>query len=52
MREERTGTTLAPLVWLTSSMLAIEVLKWILKRGDIALAPAFKGYDPFAFRTV
>jgi tRNA threonylcarbamoyladenosine dehydratase len=51
MHMEKTATTLAPLVWLTSSILAIEVMKWILKRGTLALAPEFKAFDPFAFNT-
>jgi molybdopterin/thiamine biosynthesis adenylyltransferase len=50
MKEEGTGTTLAPLVWFTSSLIAIEVTKWILNRGELALAPAFRGFDPFTFR--
>jgi molybdopterin/thiamine biosynthesis adenylyltransferase len=50
MKEEGTGTTLAPLVWLTSVLMTIEVLKIILKKGKLALAPAFTVYDPFGFR--
>jgi len=49
MKEENTGTTLAPLVWLTSCIIAIEVTKWILNRGNIALAPVFRAFDPFTF---
>jgi molybdopterin/thiamine biosynthesis adenylyltransferase len=50
MQEEKIGTTLSPLVWLSSVMMAIEALKIILGKGDLALAPSFAVYDPFDFR--
>jgi molybdopterin/thiamine biosynthesis adenylyltransferase len=50
MSEEKVGTTLAPLVWLSSVMMAIETLKVLLGKGDLALAPSFKVFDPFKFR--
>jgi molybdopterin/thiamine biosynthesis adenylyltransferase len=50
MKEEKIGTTLSPLVWLSSVMMAIEVVKIILGKGELALAPSFAVYDPFDFR--
>lgn len=52
MQEEKTGTTLAPLVWLSSNMMAIEAMKIILGRGELALAPSFRVFDPFTFRSM
>ncbi|MBN1599222.1 MAG: ThiF family adenylyltransferase [Bacteroidales bacterium] len=49
MQEKKVGTTLAPLVWLSSTMMAIEAMKIILGRGELALAPKFRVYDPFTF---
>ncbi len=37
----------APMVWFTSVMIAIEVVKICLRRGQLALGPRFKIYDPF-----
>jgi molybdopterin/thiamine biosynthesis adenylyltransferase len=50
MREEKIGTTLSPLVWLSSVLMAIETLKILLNKGELALAPSFKVFDPFKFR--
>ena len=50
MKEEKIGTTLSPLVWLSSVMMAIETVKIILGKGELALAPSFAVYDPFNFR--
>jgi molybdopterin/thiamine biosynthesis adenylyltransferase len=50
MKEEKVGTTLAPLVWLSSVMMSIETLKILLGKGDLALAPSFAVFDPFKFR--
>jgi molybdopterin-synthase adenylyltransferase len=50
MQEERVGTTLSPLVWLSSVMMAIETMKIILGKGNLALAPSFAVYDPFEFK--
>jgi hypothetical protein len=51
MQEEKVGTTLAPLVWLSSVMMAVETLKILLGKGDLALAPSFAVFDPFKFRS-
>ncbi len=51
MKEERVGTTLAPLVWLSSVMMTIESLKLLLGKGELALAPSFRVFDPFEFRS-
>lgn len=37
----------APMVWFTSAMMAIEVIKICLGRGHLALGPQFTVYDPF-----
>jgi molybdopterin-synthase adenylyltransferase len=50
MKEEHVGTTLAPFVWLSSVMMAIEALKVLLGKNDLALAPSFEVFDPFKFR--
>ncbi len=50
MREEKTGTTLAPLVWLSSVMMCIEAMKILLGKGEISLAPSFSVFDPFKLR--
>jgi len=51
MQEESVGTTLAPLVWLSSIMMAIETYKVLLDKKDLALAPSFQVFDPFKFRS-
>ena len=51
MEEEGVGTTLSPLVWLSSIMMAIETYKILLGKNDLALAPNFQVFDPFKFRT-
>ncbi len=43
-------TSFAPMVWLTSVMMATEALKVLLDWGEPALAPAFALYDPFRHR--
>lgn len=45
LREKGEGTTLAPMVWMTCVMMALEVFKIILNWGKIALAPNFAVYD-------
>lgn len=40
------GTTLAPLVWLTSALISVEIFKILLGWGRLALAPQFAVYDP------
>ena len=40
-------TSFAPIVWLTSVLMALEAIKVILNWGKIALAPDFSLYDPF-----
>lgn len=40
----------APMVWLTSVMMAMEAVKVLLNWGEMALAPAFTLYDPFHHR--
>ncbi len=49
MKEESVGTTLAPMVWLSSIMMAIESYKILLGKRDLALAPSFQVFDPFRF---
>lgn len=44
------GTTLAPMVWLTSVLMANEVFKVILGWGDLALAPELRFYDAIKHR--
>ncbi len=46
MEEKNEGTTLGPLVWLTCSLMATEVMKLILDWGTPALAPEFANYNP------
>lgn len=46
METRNEGTTLAPMVWLTCSMMAIETMKVLLKWGELALAPDFAIYNP------
>lgn len=50
MEEKNEGTTLAPVVWLTCSLMAIETMKLILNWGKIALAPEFATYNPIDHR--
>ncbi len=50
LQEKNEGTTLAPLVWLTCTLMAIEIMKILLGWGELALAPDFASYDPFAHR--
>lgn len=50
LREKGEGTTLAPMVWMTCVMMAMEVLKIILNWGNLALAPHFALYDGFSHR--
>lgn len=52
MEEKNEGTTLAPLVWLSCSLMAVETMKVILNWGEIALAPKFASYDPFTHSTM
>ena len=48
--EKGEGTTLAPMVWLTCVMMAMEVFKILLNWGNLALAPHFALYDGFVHR--
>ncbi len=50
LMEKGEGTTLAPMVWMTCVMMAMEVFKVILNWGDMALAPNFAFYDGFSHR--
>ncbi len=43
-------TSFAPMVWLTSVLMALEAVKVLLNWGDIALGPKFTLYDPFKHR--
>ncbi|GAX62297.1 dinucleotide-utilizing enzymes [Candidatus Scalindua japonica] len=45
LQEKGEGTTLAPMVWMTCVMMALEVFKIILNWGKIALAPNYAVYD-------
>lgn len=40
----------APMVWLTSVLMALETIKVLLHWGNIAFAPQFTLYDPFGHR--
>lgn len=44
------GSTLAPMVWMTSCLMAIETIKTILGWGKIAFAPDFEFYDAIEHR--
>jgi len=50
LREKNEGTTLGPCVWLTNTLIAIEIMKVLLNWGKLALAPSFAVYDPFQHR--
>ena len=52
IEEKGEGTTLAPLVWLTCSLMATEVMKLLLNWGQPALAPHFASYNPIVHRTM
>lgn len=39
--------TFAPLIWMQASMIALEAIKAILKRGKLSLVPDYALYDPF-----
>ncbi len=41
------GRAFAPLVWLTSVMMSLEIVKIILKMGRISYAPQYTLFDPF-----
>jgi hypothetical protein len=43
-------TSFAPMVWLTSVLMAMEVVKILLKWGKISYAPGYALYDPFEHR--
>jgi molybdopterin/thiamine biosynthesis adenylyltransferase len=45
------GTTLAPLTWLTCTLMATEVMKVVLDWGNLALAPEFATYNPILHQT-
>jgi molybdopterin/thiamine biosynthesis adenylyltransferase len=47
MEKKNEGSTLGPIVWLTCSLMAIEVMKILLNWGNLALAPDFASYNPF-----
>jgi molybdopterin/thiamine biosynthesis adenylyltransferase len=47
MEKKNEGSTIGPVVWLTCSLMAIEVMKIILNWGNLALAPDFASYNPF-----
>jgi hypothetical protein len=40
----------APMVWLTSVLMALEVIKILLNWGNISYAPRYALYDPFEHR--
>jgi len=46
MEKKNEGSTLGPVVWLTCSLMAIEVMKILLNWGNLALAPNFACYNP------
>lgn len=50
LEEENVATSLSPLVWLSSVMMAVETCKILLDRKELALAPSFQVFDPFRFR--
>jgi hypothetical protein len=50
MYEKNEGTTLGPFVWLTCSLMAIEVMKALLNWGHLALAPNFALYNPISHK--
>ena len=43
-------SSFAPMVWLTSVLMALEAIKVLLNWGKIALGPDFALYDPFQHR--
>ncbi|RNC73133.1 MAG: hypothetical protein ED859_00035 [Desulfuromonadales bacterium] len=43
-------TSFAPMVWLTSVLMAMETVKVLLNWGEIAFGPNFTLYDPFKHR--
>jgi len=43
-------SSLAPMVWLTGVMMAVEAVKVLLGWGELAKAPAYGLYDPFRHR--
>ncbi len=45
LREKGEATTLAPMIWMTCVMMALEAFKIILNWGKLALAPNFIAYD-------
>jgi molybdopterin/thiamine biosynthesis adenylyltransferase len=47
MEMKNEGSTICPVVWLTCSLMAIEVMKVLLNWGNLALAPGFASYNPF-----
>jgi molybdopterin/thiamine biosynthesis adenylyltransferase len=47
MEKKNEGSTICPMVWLTCSLMSIEVMKLLLNWGNLALAPRFTSYDPF-----
>jgi molybdopterin/thiamine biosynthesis adenylyltransferase len=47
MEQKNEGSTICPVVWLTCSLMAIEIMKVILNWGNLALAPGFASYNPF-----
>ena len=47
VKQGRAVPSFAPTVWLTSAMMATEVIKICLGRGRLALGPQFRIYDPF-----
>jgi len=42
--------TLAPLVWLQGSLIALEAIKIILDWGKMSLVPNYALYDPFKYK--
>ncbi len=50
MNEKKEGSTVAPFVWLSCIMITIEILKIILNKGKLALAPNFVTFDPINYR--
>ena len=50
LQKKGEGTTLAPMVWLTSVLMADEIFKILTGWGKLALAPDFAVYDSIEHR--
>lgn len=47
LAEKGEGTTLAPFVWLSCCLMAIEAYKILVGKGQLVLAPEWLVFDPF-----